>query len=150
MMTTTAEVLREEVRRRYAETARSVAESSSCGCGSGSCCSGDQAAAEGGEDQRASMILTQEPVGLKQANDQQDCNEPQGRGVHGADRKLPVDQEDQGRESEDNVDDEHGYHPFGVGAVPRALATCLPLSSDHARCSDVISVTKIMMDRLIS
>ena len=46
-MTTTADELREEVRRRYAESARSVVESSGgCGCGSDSCCSGEQAEAE--------------------------------------------------------------------------------------------------------
>ena len=45
-MTTTADELREEVRRRYAEAARAVAEGSSgCGCGSGSCC--DETAAGG-------------------------------------------------------------------------------------------------------
>jgi SAM-dependent methyltransferase len=39
-MTTTAEELREEVRRRYAESARAVNEGSAdCGCGSGECCS---------------------------------------------------------------------------------------------------------------
>jgi len=38
MSTTTAEELREEVRRRYAESARAVTEGTSCGCGSGSCC----------------------------------------------------------------------------------------------------------------
>ena len=38
-MTTTADELREEVRRRYAESALAVAESSvGCGCGEGSCC----------------------------------------------------------------------------------------------------------------
>jgi arsenite methyltransferase len=38
-MTTTADDLREEVRRRYAESARAVVEGSGgCGCGSGSCC----------------------------------------------------------------------------------------------------------------
>jgi arsenite methyltransferase len=36
--TTGADELREEVRRRYAESARAVSEGSSCGCGSGSCC----------------------------------------------------------------------------------------------------------------
>ena len=36
-MTTTADELREEVRRRYAESARAVAEGS-VGCGGGSCC----------------------------------------------------------------------------------------------------------------
>ena len=38
-MTTTADELREEVRRRYAESARAVTDASGgCGCGSGSCC----------------------------------------------------------------------------------------------------------------
>ncbi|HET8528514.1 MAG TPA: arsenite methyltransferase [Gaiellaceae bacterium] len=47
LMTTTADELREEVRRRYAESARAVLEDSGgCGCGSGSCCSDEQAAAE--------------------------------------------------------------------------------------------------------
>jgi arsenite methyltransferase len=40
LMTTTAEELREEVRRRYAESARAVSEGSG-GCGSGSCCPDD-------------------------------------------------------------------------------------------------------------
>ena len=44
-MSTTADELREEVRRRYAESARAVTESSGdCGCGSGECC------AEAGSD----------------------------------------------------------------------------------------------------
>jgi SAM-dependent methyltransferase len=39
-MSTTANELREEVRRRYAESARAVTEGTGgCGCGSGSCCS---------------------------------------------------------------------------------------------------------------
>ncbi len=38
-MSATADELREEVRRRYAESARAVIEGTeSCGCGSGSCC----------------------------------------------------------------------------------------------------------------
>ena len=38
-MATSADELREEVRRRYAESARAVIESTGeCGCGSGSCC----------------------------------------------------------------------------------------------------------------
>src|SRR4249919_2039524 len=38
-MSATADDLREEVRRRYAESARAATENSgSCGCGSGSCC----------------------------------------------------------------------------------------------------------------
>lgn len=40
LMTTTADDLREEVRRRYAESAAAVIEvTEGCGCGSGSCCS---------------------------------------------------------------------------------------------------------------
>ena len=47
-MTTTADELREEVRRRYAESARAVTEASEgCGCGSGSCCA-EQETAEAG------------------------------------------------------------------------------------------------------
>ena len=45
-MSTTADELREEVRRRYAESARTVTEgdAAGCGCGSGSCCADDSAA----------------------------------------------------------------------------------------------------------
>ena len=42
-MTTTADELREEVRRRYAESARTVTDGSA-GCGSGSCCADDSSA----------------------------------------------------------------------------------------------------------
>jgi SAM-dependent methyltransferase len=46
-MSATADELREEVRRRYAESARAVIENSGgCGCGSGACCSDEQEAAE--------------------------------------------------------------------------------------------------------
>ena len=42
-MATTVDELREQVRRRYAESARAVVEGSgSCGCGSGSCCAGEE------------------------------------------------------------------------------------------------------------
>jgi SAM-dependent methyltransferase len=42
LMNTTANELREEVRRRYAESAKAVTgESDGCGCGSGSCCADD-------------------------------------------------------------------------------------------------------------
>jgi arsenite methyltransferase len=44
-MATTADELRDEVRRRYAESARAVMDgSASCGCGSGSCCTDDSTA----------------------------------------------------------------------------------------------------------
>ena len=46
-MSSSAEDLREEVRRRYAESARAVTEGSAdCGCGSGSCCAVDESEAE--------------------------------------------------------------------------------------------------------
>ena len=41
MSTQTAEELREQVRRRYAEAARAASEGSGCGCGSGACCEGE-------------------------------------------------------------------------------------------------------------
>jgi arsenite methyltransferase len=42
LMAKSADELREEVRRRYAESARAVTEGSAeCGCGSGSCCEAD-------------------------------------------------------------------------------------------------------------
>jgi len=45
-MSTTADELREEVRRRYAESARAVSGGTTgCGCGSGSCCEEGEAAA---------------------------------------------------------------------------------------------------------
>ena len=47
-MTSAADELREEVRRRYAESARAVTEGTGgCGCGSGSCC-GDEPSADAG------------------------------------------------------------------------------------------------------
>jgi SAM-dependent methyltransferase len=47
LLMTTADELREEVRQRYAESARAVLEGSGgCGCGSGACCSDEQAAGE--------------------------------------------------------------------------------------------------------
>jgi len=49
-MTTTADELREQVRQRYAESARAVAEGSQGGCGSGSCCAdGESDATKFGE-----------------------------------------------------------------------------------------------------
>jgi arsenite methyltransferase len=49
MTTMSAEELRDEVRRRYAESARAVSEGSSAGCGSGSCCAGEPDAGSFGE-----------------------------------------------------------------------------------------------------
>jgi arsenite methyltransferase len=46
-MATTADELREEVRRRYAESARAATNGGSCGCGSGSCCEDGEAAGFG-------------------------------------------------------------------------------------------------------
>jgi arsenite methyltransferase len=44
-MTSSADALRDEVRRTYAEAAQAVTGGSSCGCGSGACC-GDEIASE--------------------------------------------------------------------------------------------------------
>jgi arsenite methyltransferase len=44
-VTSAADSLREEVRRRYAEAARAVDDRGDCGCGSGSCCADDFGAA---------------------------------------------------------------------------------------------------------
>src|ERR1044072_10032444 len=60
MGSTGADQLREEVRRRYADSARAVTEGSGCGCGSGSCCDGESDAATFGEalydaDQRGEL-----------------------------------------------------------------------------------------------
>ena len=52
-MTDSAESLREEVRRRYAEAANAVEGGASCGCGSGSCCEGDAASEDFGQSQYA-------------------------------------------------------------------------------------------------
>jgi arsenite methyltransferase len=50
LMSTTADELRDEVRRRYAESARSVIEgTSSASCGGGSCCADDADTARFGE-----------------------------------------------------------------------------------------------------
>ena len=51
LMATTADELREEVRQRYAESARAVTEGTDgCGCGSGSCCAdGESDATKFGE-----------------------------------------------------------------------------------------------------
>lgn len=47
-MATTSDELRDEVKRRYAESARAVTEGSAgCGCGSGGCCDDSQANAVG-------------------------------------------------------------------------------------------------------
>jgi methylase of polypeptide subunit release factors len=52
LMATAAEKLREEVRRRYAESARAVTDGTDgCGCGSGSCC------ADGGNDRKFGEAL---------------------------------------------------------------------------------------------
>jgi arsenite methyltransferase len=50
LMTTTSNELREEVRRRYAESAKAVTQGGhGCGCGSGSCCDGESDPATFGE-----------------------------------------------------------------------------------------------------
>jgi SAM-dependent methyltransferase len=48
-MTTSADELREEVRRKYAEAARAAAGGERAGCGSGGCCADDAAESDFGE-----------------------------------------------------------------------------------------------------
>ena len=63
-MNTTANELREEVRRRYAESARAVTgESEGCGCGSGSCCADDSAANAVGSDNFGEILYDAEQRG---------------------------------------------------------------------------------------
>jgi arsenite methyltransferase len=49
MSTESAEALREQVRSRYTEAARTVGAGGGCGCGSGSCCDGEAGSAGFGE-----------------------------------------------------------------------------------------------------
>ena len=76
-MATTADELREEVRRRYAESARAVTEGTDgCGCGSGSCCAdGESDASKFGEalydaEQRGELPQAATPrlAGLRQSH----------------------------------------------------------------------------------
>jgi SAM-dependent methyltransferase len=63
-MATSPDELREEVRRRYAESARSVTSSSdSCGCGSGSCCADDSAASAAGSAKFGQVLYDAEQRG---------------------------------------------------------------------------------------
>jgi SAM-dependent methyltransferase len=65
-MTTTADELREQVRRRYAEAARAVSETAAggeCGCGSGSCCADDGEQESFGE----ALYAAEERGGLPEA-----------------------------------------------------------------------------------
>ncbi|MGH3043003.1 MAG: arsenite methyltransferase [Gaiellaceae bacterium] len=62
MSTETADQLREQVRKRYAEAARSVTEGSGASCGSGSCCESDPPGAFG-----ETLYSADERVGLPDA-----------------------------------------------------------------------------------
>ena len=63
-MTTTADELRDEVRRRYAESARAVTDGSSgCGCGSGSCCADDSTATATGSAKFGEVLYEAEQRG---------------------------------------------------------------------------------------
>jgi SAM-dependent methyltransferase len=63
-MSSTANDLREEVRRRYAESAKAVTgESEGCGCGSGSCCADDSEASAVGSEKFGEMLYEAEQRG---------------------------------------------------------------------------------------
>jgi SAM-dependent methyltransferase len=63
MSTDTADTLREEVRRKYAEAARSVSEGGSSSCGGGSCCGEDASSSDFGE----ALYGAEERSGLPEA-----------------------------------------------------------------------------------
>src|SRR5690349_2615083 len=63
-MATTADELRDEVRRRYAESARAVTDGSGgCGCGSGSCCADDSTASAAGSQKFGEVLYDAEQRG---------------------------------------------------------------------------------------
>jgi arsenite methyltransferase len=67
-MASTADDLREEVRRRYAESARSVVSGGlECGCGSGACCDDSQAGAIGSEKFGEALYDAEQRDALPQA-----------------------------------------------------------------------------------
>ena len=61
-MATTADELRDEVRRRYAESARVVTDGR-CGCGSGSCCADDSTASAVGSEKFGEVLYDTEQRG---------------------------------------------------------------------------------------
>ncbi len=63
-MATTADELRDEVRRRYAESARAVTDGTAgCGCGSGSCCADDSTASAAGSAKFGEVLYDAEQRG---------------------------------------------------------------------------------------
>jgi major intrinsic protein len=63
-MASTANELREEVRRRYAKSARAVTgEGEGCGCGSGTCCADDSAASAAGSAKFGDVLYEAEQQG---------------------------------------------------------------------------------------
>src|SRR5256714_13800717 len=63
-MASTANELREEVRRRYAESAKAATgESEGCGCGSGSCCADDSGASAVGSAKFGEVLYEAEQRG---------------------------------------------------------------------------------------
>src|SRR6266571_7591083 len=63
-MASTANELREEARRRYAESAKAVTgESEGCGCGSGSCCADDSGASAVGSTKFGEVLYEAEQRG---------------------------------------------------------------------------------------
>src|SRR5690349_14063017 len=63
-MATTADRLREEVRRRYAESARAVTDGTAgCGCGEGACCTDDSTAGAAGSAKFGEVLYDAEQRG---------------------------------------------------------------------------------------
>ena len=68
-----------------------------------------------GEGQRVIMALAQKLVGLNQADDRQDRDEAQRRGIDRAGGQLPVDQQGQNRKTQNDIENDHLYHPSACG-----------------------------------
>ena len=71
------------------------------------------------------MAFAQKLVGLNQADDRQDRDEAQRRGIDGAGGQLPVDQQGQDRKTQNDIENDHLYHPSAYGPIEhRSAAPC--------------------------
>ena len=74
-----------------------------------------QAAPQRGEGQRVIMAFAQKLVRLNQADDHQDRNEAQRRSIDRASGQLPIDQQGQNGKTQNDIEDDHLYHPSACG-----------------------------------
>jgi hypothetical protein len=59
------------------------------------------------------MVFIQELESLNQADDQENRDKAQRGSIDRLTAQLPIDQQGQDRESQEYVEDEHSYYPFG-------------------------------------